>query len=55
MIALSRTSTFTPTISRQFEYRKNTFPELSAQERHRIAQEWRRCFDEWSTLWADES
>jgi omega-hydroxy-beta-dihydromenaquinone-9 sulfotransferase len=28
-------------------YRKNTFPELSAQERHRIAREWRRCFDEW--------
>jgi hypothetical protein len=28
-------------------YRKNTFAELSAHERHRIAREWRRCFDEW--------
>ncbi len=28
-------------------YRKNTFPELSAEERHRIARAWQRCFDEW--------
>jgi omega-hydroxy-beta-dihydromenaquinone-9 sulfotransferase len=28
-------------------YKKNTFPELSARERGRIAREWRRCFDEW--------
>jgi omega-hydroxy-beta-dihydromenaquinone-9 sulfotransferase len=28
-------------------YRKNTLPELSPQERLRIVQEWRRCFDEW--------
>jgi len=28
-------------------YRKNTFPELSAQERGRVAREWRRCFDKW--------
>ncbi|MGO9917443.1 MAG: sulfotransferase family protein [Isosphaeraceae bacterium] len=28
-------------------YKKNKFPELSAQERSRIAREWRRCFDEW--------
>jgi hypothetical protein len=29
------------------DYRKNTFPELSTQERHHIALEWRRYFDEW--------
>ena len=28
-------------------YKKNTFPELSAQEQHRITRELRRCFDEW--------
>jgi omega-hydroxy-beta-dihydromenaquinone-9 sulfotransferase len=28
-------------------YKKNTFPELSAQMRDRIAHEWRRWFDEW--------
>jgi omega-hydroxy-beta-dihydromenaquinone-9 sulfotransferase len=28
-------------------YRKNTFPELRAESQERIAQEWRRCFEEW--------
>jgi omega-hydroxy-beta-dihydromenaquinone-9 sulfotransferase len=28
-------------------YQKNAFPQLSAQERGRVAREWRRCFDEW--------
>lgn len=28
-------------------YRKNTFPELPECLRSRIAQEWRRCFEEW--------
>jgi hypothetical protein len=28
-------------------YRKNTFPELAPDVRHRIAGEWRRCFEEW--------
>jgi omega-hydroxy-beta-dihydromenaquinone-9 sulfotransferase len=28
-------------------YKKNAFPELSAQERSRIAREWQRCFNEW--------
>lgn len=28
-------------------YRKNTFPELAPEVRHRIADEWRRCFEEW--------
>ena len=28
-------------------YTKNKFPELSAQDRGRIAREWRRWFDEW--------
>jgi hypothetical protein len=28
-------------------YKKNTFPELSAELRGRIAREWRRCFEEW--------
>ncbi len=40
-----------PAIGRYVEslsgYTKNTFPELSAQERGSIAREWRRCFDEW--------
>jgi hypothetical protein len=28
-------------------YQKNTFPELSPDLRTRIAQQWRRCFEEW--------
>ena len=28
-------------------YRKNKFPELTADLRARISSEWRRCFDEW--------
>ncbi len=28
-------------------YRKNTLPELSHDVRSRVAQEWRRCFEEW--------
>jgi hypothetical protein len=28
-------------------YQKNTFPELSAEVRERLAREWRRCFEEW--------
>jgi hypothetical protein len=28
-------------------YKKNTFPELPANLRQRIAREWRRCFNEW--------
>jgi hypothetical protein len=28
-------------------YQKNKFPELPAELRARIAEEWRRCFDEW--------
>jgi hypothetical protein len=28
-------------------YRKNQFPGLSVELKSRIAQEWRRCFDEW--------
>jgi hypothetical protein len=28
-------------------YKKNTFPELPAELRARIAREWRRCFEEW--------
>jgi hypothetical protein len=28
-------------------YKKNTFPELPADLRARIAREWRRCFEEW--------
>jgi hypothetical protein len=29
-------------------YKKNAFPELSAELKERIAREWRRCFDEWN-------
>ena len=40
-----------PAIQRYVEsldgYRKNEFPELSVELRTRIAQEWRRCFEEW--------
>jgi hypothetical protein len=28
-------------------YRKNIFPELAPDVRHRIASEWRKCFEEW--------
>jgi hypothetical protein len=28
-------------------YKKNTFPELSADERDRVAREWRDCFEKW--------
>ncbi len=28
-------------------YRKNTLPELSTDLRSRVAQEWRKCFEEW--------
>ncbi len=28
-------------------YKKNEFPELATDLRERIADEWRRCFDEW--------
>jgi hypothetical protein len=28
-------------------YRKNTFPDLPAELRARVAREWRRCFEEW--------
>jgi hypothetical protein len=28
-------------------YKKNIFPELSAEARQRLAREWRKCFEEW--------
>jgi hypothetical protein len=28
-------------------YQKNSFPELSAEVRERLAREWRECFEEW--------
>jgi hypothetical protein len=28
-------------------YKKNTFPQPSADLKRRIAQEWRRCFEQW--------
>jgi hypothetical protein len=28
-------------------YKKNAFPELSAEVKERVAREWRRCFEEW--------
>jgi hypothetical protein len=28
-------------------YQKNAFPDLPPQQRERVANEWRRCFDEW--------
>ena len=29
------------------DYRKNSFPDLSAELRQRIAKDWQRCFEEW--------
>jgi omega-hydroxy-beta-dihydromenaquinone-9 sulfotransferase len=28
-------------------YRKNAFPDLAPEVRRRLADEWRRCFEEW--------
>ena len=50
-LALPSFQTAEPMIRRYAEslsdYRKNAFPELSGRLRTRIAQEWRRSFDEW--------
>jgi hypothetical protein len=50
-LALPEFQAVEPALRRYVEslagYKKNTFPELPAELRVRIAREWRRCFEEW--------